>query len=164
MKKRILVVDDDQSIRESLKKVLEELGYETALAPDGADVNLRVQAQKFDLVILDLNMPRRNGWAVLENLSTAHPMIPVLVITGLSNPASGTTFRCQTDVMLKPIDVPVLLKKIEALLAETPEARLRRLSGTPATGPARRINPGDPLIPPPEPPDTFPPHARPPGT
>ena len=129
MKKRIFVVDDDLSVRESLKKVLEEVGYEVTTAIDGAEAQCRLNESIPDLLILDLNMPRRDGWDVLEDISTNQPMLPVIVVTGMMDQLATTIIPGVAALMQKPMHVAPLLNKIEELLAESPEARLRRLTG-----------------------------------
>ncbi|MCI0535102.1 MAG: response regulator, partial [Verrucomicrobiales bacterium] len=65
IKERLLVVDDDGSVRDSLKKVLEETGYDVILAAGAEEAEGKIDAQEFDLLILDLNLPDRDGWDVL---------------------------------------------------------------------------------------------------
>jgi DNA-binding response OmpR family regulator len=130
MKKRICVVDDDSSVRESLKKVLEETGYEVILAADGKEAEGKLEDPMIELLILDLNMPNRDGWDVLEEANSNQPLMPVLIITGMMDQLATTAIPGVAALMSKPIDVSTLLKKIEYLLAESPEARLRRMIGS----------------------------------
>ena len=133
MKKRIFVIDDDASVRKALKKILEDSGHEVVLAADGKEAQLKLEDPNadllLDLLIVDLNMPNRDGWDVLEDANTKHPFLPVIIITGISNQLPTLAIPGVAALMKKPVDTAMLLKKIEELLAETPETRFRRISG-----------------------------------
>ena len=79
MKKRILVVDDDPQIRASLRKVLRAEGYEVVLAADGQQGVEKFNAERIDLLLLDLNMPVKSGWDTFERLTNSW------CVRGLSN-------------------------------------------------------------------------------
>lgn len=82
-KQRVLVVDDDQDIRESLELLLSDLGYDVLLASDGTAGMARAERDAPDLVILDLMIPYRSGIAVLDSLKgrTIH-RVPVIMMSG----------------------------------------------------------------------------------
>src|ERR1041385_8812000 len=83
MKKHILVVDDDISVRTSLQKILTDADYQvTAVADGGAAEGI---FEKADLLILDLNLPIQDGWDILGHVNSDYPMLPVIVITGLAD-------------------------------------------------------------------------------
>jgi DNA-binding NtrC family response regulator len=127
MKKRILVADDDPSVRESLKKILEETGHDVTVVCDGSEAEAAL-VQRPDLLILDLNMPRRDGWDVLERAGSVCPLLPVIVITGMPDQLDTTVIPGVATLMAKPVEVAPLLKIIEDLLSESMEDRLRRNS------------------------------------
>ena len=85
MIKRILLVDDERSIRESLSKILGAENYEVVLAENGHEAIEKHGAQRIDLLILDLNMPVKNGWDTLAWLVKIDPVLPVVIITGRPN-------------------------------------------------------------------------------
>ncbi len=124
MKKSLLVADDDPSVREALKKVLEDAGYEVILAADGKEAESRLDNPGIDLLILDLNMPNRDGWDVLEDASSGRPFMPILVVTGMTDQLATFDIPGAAALMAKPIEAPALLQKIESLLAESVEMRL----------------------------------------
>jgi two-component system OmpR family response regulator len=126
MKKRILAVDDDVSVREALKRILEDSGYDVVLATDGADGEAKLKDQAFDLLILDLNMPGRDGWDVLGCASANHPLLPVIIITGMFDQLDSAIIPGVASLLKKPIDVLPLLTEIEKVLSETFEQRLGR--------------------------------------
>lgn len=140
MKKHILVVDDDPAVRESAARLLEDSGYQVTLAVDGDDGEARLKDTEVDLLILDLNMPNRDGWDVLETANAGRPLLPIILITGFVDQLATMSISGAGALLEKPIDVPLLLKTIEDLLAETNEERLRRVSDHPETEPWVRVN------------------------
>jgi CheY-like chemotaxis protein len=129
MKKKVLVVDDDDSVRESLKKVLQEAGYDVVLAAGGLEAAMRFEPSQIDLLLLDLNLPNLSGWDVFEHLTTRYPFVPVIIITGMPNQYQTALAAGVGALFEKPVEVPALLKTMEELLAESNEVRLRRLCG-----------------------------------
>lgn len=128
-KAKILVVDDDPQIRESLRKVLRAEGYEVVLAAEGREGIEKFNAEQIDLLLLDLNLAGDNCWDLYERLTSENPLLPIIIITGRANQqqlAAGTGVGA---LMRKPLDVPVLLQTITDLLAESAETRLKRLVG-----------------------------------
>jgi two-component system response regulator GlrR len=129
MKQRVLIVDDDASVRESMRKVLNGAGYEVATAADSEEAAVRFVPEQIDLVLLDLNLPFRSGLDVFERLTTQHPAIPVIIVTGMPDQYRTALAAGVAALMEKPIEVPALLKTMDDLLAEPAEARLRRMCG-----------------------------------
>jgi len=129
VKKRLFIVDDDSSVRDSLKKVLEESGYEVATACGGAEAS-QLDRARFDLMILDVDMPIRDGWDVLEELRETHPLVPVVLITGMYDHLDTTVIPGIRALLRKPVETPLLLTTVEALLSESPEERLSRINQT----------------------------------
>lgn len=127
MKKRILIVDDDISIRSSLEKILSDSGYEVSTAADGDSAEN--EFRKADLLILDLNLPIQDGWDVLGHVNASFPLLPVIVITGMADQLDERTIPGASAFLEKPIEVPALLRTIERLLSVTPEERLAGASG-----------------------------------
>jgi DNA-binding response OmpR family regulator len=129
MKKRILVVDDDPQILESLCKVLRAEGYEVVLAGDGREGIEKFSTERIDLVLLDLNLPDNSGWDTFGTLSSLNPFSPIIIITGRQNQYEMATSAGVGALMEKPLDVAFLLLTISELLAEPPETRIKRLAG-----------------------------------
>jgi len=120
--KRILLVDDERSIRESLSKILGAENYEVVLAENGHEAIEKHGAQRIDLLILDLNMPVKNGWDTLEWLVKIDPVLPVVIITGRSNQRALAEAAGADALMEKPLDVPLLLQTIRELMDEPMES------------------------------------------
>ncbi|HWC59140.1 MAG TPA: response regulator [Verrucomicrobiae bacterium] len=122
MKKKILIIDDDASVRSSLKNILTASGYDLAVAPDGDSA--QSEFAQADLLILDLNLPIQDGWDILGQVNSGYPLLPVIVITGLADQLDEHTIPGASAFLEKPIEVPALLETIEHLLNRTPEERL----------------------------------------
>jgi DNA-binding response OmpR family regulator len=127
MNTKILVVDDEESVRSALRKVLRAEGYNVALAENGRVAIEKAIQGEIDLVLLDLGLPEEDGWMVLKWLQIFKPLLPVIVITGRWK--QGETARAAGADMLmeKPLDVPMLLQSIRLLLEEPLEARTRHV-------------------------------------
>ena len=125
--KKILVVDDERSVRESLSKVLQAEGYEVLLAANGQVAIEQLAKGSVDLVLLDIGLPVKDGWDTLGWLAEVTPLKPVIVITGRWKQA-GLAAAAGADVLMeKPLDVPMLFQIIHELLQEAPEDRACRL-------------------------------------
>ncbi|WP_243440043.1 histidine kinase dimerization/phosphoacceptor domain -containing protein [Fundidesulfovibrio soli] len=82
---RVLCIDDDSSIRESISAYLSDVGYSVETAPNG-DTGLKIlEHTPFDAVLLDLSMPGVSGLEVLDQTTRSHPTLPVIVISGTGN-------------------------------------------------------------------------------
>lgn len=128
MKPRILIVDDDRPVRESLKKVLGDAGYEILCAEDGEQAEAFFSSEAIDLLLLDLDLPKQNGWNVFGTASAINPLLPIIIITGFRDRLDTELTPGVSSVFEKPIEVPILLKVIEGLLAEPAEERLRKVT------------------------------------
>ncbi len=129
---KILVIDDDPDILEALTTVLESQGYLVATARDGAEGLDRLKAEKPDLIILDLIMPRMDGFAMYKRLKNPEEAeygdIPILLLTSLREESSRRRFELETgmemavdDYVEKPILPPIMLQRIEKLLQRAAE-------------------------------------------
>jgi len=126
---KILVVDDDPDIREALSMILEAQGYQVVTAQDGIEALANLKAEAPDLMILDLLMPKMDGFAVCKELKeprwVKYANTPVLILTSVREEASRRRYELETGTVLdvtdyieKPITPPVLLQRIEKLLKE----------------------------------------------
>jgi len=131
-KNRILVVDDDASVREMLTRVLAGEGYLVWAVADGTAALEIAAAEKVDLVLLDLNLPGRSGWDTFERLTAENPLLAVIIITARSNQLFTALGAGVGALLEKPLDFPKLLQTISRLLAEPAESRLARMAGCPA--------------------------------
>src|SRR5712671_4058343 len=127
--KRILLVDDDSTVRDSLNDVLLAEGYLIIPAQDGQQALDLANKAPVDLVLLDLNMPVKNGWDTFEQLTREHPFIPVIIVTARPNQLFTALGAGAGALLEKPMDIRTLLRTMAKLLAETAEQRMARLAG-----------------------------------
>ena len=114
---RILIVEDDFDISELLQSWLTEAGYQTAEAEDGLKALEVFESGQFDLVLLDLMLPRLDGFGVCEWIRK-RSNIPIVMLTALDGEEEqlrGYDLRID-DYVTKPFSMPVLLRKIGAIL------------------------------------------------
>jgi CheY-like chemotaxis protein len=125
--RRILIVDDDAELRHLVRMTLPSEGFDILEARDGVDALEQIRIRPPDLVILDLNMPERSGSAVLGDLQTTHPELPVVVLTAEQRPSHKALARAlgARTFLTKPFSPLELLARVEALLAEPPRRRDR---------------------------------------
>ncbi|MEW6073228.1 MAG: ATP-binding protein [Planctomycetota bacterium] len=116
---RILLIDDDPQVLETLRILVELMGYEVADFRMAEEALVRVDESEFDLVITDLSMPGVSGADVIERLRRRHPDLPVVVLTGLGGPApvSQRAAGSIRAVLRKPITLEVLRSSIAQVLA-----------------------------------------------
>ena len=126
--KKILLADDDTSVRQTLGCVLELERYDVVHAGNGREAAAKFIADLPDLVLLDLNLPDRNGWDVFGLMNSTHPLVPVIVITAQSWQYERAAELGVDALMEKPLDIPLLLETIRAYLAESEAQRVRRLA------------------------------------
>ena len=124
---RILVVEDDLDIQELLKNYLEEAGYVTELASDGVEAVSAFTKGEYDLVLLDVMLPKIDGFGVLE-IIRRDSQVPVIMLTALDDEnyqIKGYDLEVD-EYVTKPFSMQVLLRKIAAVL--------RRLGGRETAG------------------------------
>ena len=117
MGKRILVIEDEVSIQNILRIFLEDAGYQVTLADDGMDGIAAFHKDSFDLVLLDIMMPRLDGYSVCEMIRN-ESSTPIILLTALDDEDSqlkGFDLLAD-DYITKPFSMPLVLKRIEAVL------------------------------------------------
>jgi DNA-binding response OmpR family regulator len=114
--KTILLADDDPAIRQTLGEVLVLEQYHVVFAATGRETAAKFISCLPDLVLLDLNMPDRDGWDAFHLMNTTHPMVPVIVITARPHQQERAAGLGVASLMEKPLDIPILLKKVRDLL------------------------------------------------
>ena len=118
MAMRILVVDDDRAVRDSLQRSLEFNGYQVELASDGAQALEAIVANRPDAMVLDVMMPRLDGLEVARRLRSTGDDLPILVLTArdtVSDRVSGLDAGAD-DYLPKPFALEELLARLRALL------------------------------------------------
>ena len=126
---RILLVDDDKTVRESLLEVLVCEGYLVVQAGNGEEAIRIMESQHIDVVLLDLNMPRLNGWDTFENLIERWPLVPILIITARPNQLFLAASAGAAALLEKPVDIAAMIRAIRTAIDEPTSVRLARLAG-----------------------------------
>jgi CheY-like chemotaxis protein len=112
MKKHILIVDDEQNIREVCKELLEEEGYKVTLAVDGKDALDKMDLEIFDLFLIDMAMPRIGGLELMKMIKQKQPLAVIIVLTGFSSieGAVKAVHAGAFQYLSKPINADELLE------------------------------------------------------
>ena len=113
----ILVVDDDDDVRETIVGALQALAYETAEASDGQQALALFRAQQPELVILDSRLAGTSGLDVLEEMKNVEPRVPLIVATGYVEDAELWRSSEGVPVLLKPFRLAELAELVENVLA-----------------------------------------------
>ena len=129
---RILVIDDEEDIRESLEALLTLEGYAVDLAPNGGEGLRKLESREYDLVLLDLMMPDRSGMDVLRDIRERDRELPVFMVTAFGSiDAAVEALKCgANDFIQKPWKNEQLLVEISQVIAkrrlETENTQLKR--------------------------------------
>ena len=120
----ILVVDDEQGIRDLLRDALSRHGHAVTCAENGVDAVSCVANGKVDAVFLDIRMPKGDGLTALKRIKSLHPKLPVVMITGYGQPDQPTealelgSFAC----LVKPFSTRDVVAMLDVLQSLRPEA------------------------------------------
>jgi two-component system, OmpR family, response regulator len=120
-KAQILVVDDESGVRELVGDVLGLEGYQVTIAVDGLDALSHIRKQKFDLYVLDINMPKIDGLVLLEKVRGAGDQTPALLLSARREKDDiHQGFRVGADdYVTKPFSIEELALRVEAILRRT---------------------------------------------
>jgi DNA-binding response OmpR family regulator len=125
---RILIADDDALVRGSLAAVLESESFVVDEAQDGVEAVTRAIEHTPDLILLDLNMPRWDGWTAFSQLDRVTPLLPVIVITARPNQYTKAVKLGVDAFMEKPLNIPILVRAITRLTSEDKKRHERRIT------------------------------------
>ena len=116
---RILIADDEEALRELLREHLSAQGYTIDEAPDGEVAVEKLQKEKYDLAILDINMPRKNGLEVLKHIREQKLPMRVIMLTGRLGFSVGSEsiLLGADEYITKPFDLDYLEMAIKKVLA-----------------------------------------------
>ena len=118
--KKILVVEDEKDIQNIIKAFLENAEYKVETADDGLDAINLIQKNDYDLILLDIMLPKIDGFTVCEMIRK-NSNIPIIILTALTDEESQLKGfdKLADDYITKPFSMPVLLKHIEAIFRRT---------------------------------------------
>ncbi len=119
--RKILVIDDDHLVLESVNRVLKREGYETSLAQSADEAISKAREESFDLVISDIRMPGKNGVEAIREMrrlfdEKIRKDIPIIFITGYAEMSDQLKAEHLGEVILKPFDLSKLLMTIREYL------------------------------------------------
>jgi CheY-like chemotaxis protein len=139
---RVLVVDDNETNRDMLSRRLKRRGYSVDVAQDGEAALVAIGRDTFDIILLDVMMPRLSGYEVLDRIRTSYSLSELPVIMATSRDRSEDVVHAlrqgANDYITKPIDFDVLVARIETHLAMKRQAESR---SSPAPDASRRVAP-----------------------
>jgi DNA-binding NtrC family response regulator len=130
--KRVLVVDDEENIREILTEYLNEFGYEVACAVNGKEALQIYKKERFDIILSDLVMRPMDGMELLGEIKKFDPNAIFIMITGYPSVDSAMTAikKGARDYITKPFNIDEIKIKIErALLEQSMKGRLKHIHG-----------------------------------
>ena len=116
-KKRILICDDEEGVRESLKLILED-DYDLSFAATGDEAIKKIKKHSIDLAMLDIKMPKLSGIEALQELKKTSPKTKVIIVSGYKSveTASEAIKRGASDYIVKPFDSKNILEKVKAII------------------------------------------------
>jgi DNA-binding response OmpR family regulator len=117
---RVLIIDDEASLRQTLTRVLQRAGFEVSSVKSGVEALQRISTQSFHLVYLDIRMPEMSGLEVLREIRSTHPELPVILLTAHASLQSALdAIRLGArDYLVKPIDPEVFVAQTRIILQE----------------------------------------------
>lgn len=118
--RKILIVEDDLSIQALLHDFIQEAGYDVVLAADGVEALAEFSKQQFDMLLLDIMLPKIDGYGVCEVIRQKSDL-PIIMLTALDSEQEqikGLDLQVD-DYITKPFSMPILLRKISAVLRRT---------------------------------------------
>ena len=125
LSQRLLIADDDNEIRELLEFDLAQSGYSVDCAKDGEEALQKALSNNYDLILLDVMMPKMNGFDVCKNIRATKPEIPILMLTAkgtISDKTQGFDSGAD-DYIVKPFDIQEVLLRVRALVRRSPSVK-----------------------------------------
>ena len=123
--KRVLIIEDEEMVRSVLRSILEEAGYEVEELPNGINASSAQEKNPFDIVILDILMPEKDGFEIIQEFKVKWPSLPLIAISGGGVYSPHDCLRLAKSFganrnFIKPIERDELLYAIKELLGELP--------------------------------------------
>ena len=114
-RKRILIVDDDESVRSLLARALKIWGYEIDTVRNGVEAITQVEKRSYDLVITDYMMPKMDGLELTRRIKAEHPSIPILLVTS-NGPVYDLLKNGAAACIIKPFSIFELQNTVKTIL------------------------------------------------
>ena len=116
-KPRLLIVDDEENVRNALQRWFELAGYEVELAEDGVVAVEKAAQTNFDAITMDLQMPRMNGTEAIKHIKQSRPETPIIILTGYHAQPQLVVESGAVRVLSKPVS----LRELESAVREAIE-------------------------------------------
>lgn len=125
---RILVVDDEANLRQTVARVLQRAGFEVTTAASGKEGLILLSQQTFDLVYMDIRMPDMNGLEALKAINASYPKLPVILFTGQPdlNSAVGALRHGALDYLQKPLKPELIIERAKTVLSNLERERRKK--------------------------------------
>jgi CheY-like chemotaxis protein len=125
-RRKVLVADDEQTIRETIADLLRKWGCEVDVAVDGGDAIAKIAQKKYELILADIRMPQKTGYDVFAAARDRDSAVPVILMTGFGYDPNHSIVRARSEglnaVLFKPFKVDQLMEEVrKALLSPTPQ-------------------------------------------
>ncbi len=131
----VLIADDEESVRNLLRRVLTKMHYVVTTASNGEEVLTKVNVQNFDLLIMDIRMPKLDGMEAFKVLRLNYPSLPIIMMTAFGT--VETTLEAMRlgafDYLTKPFDIPDVKTLVEKVFSS------RQVQDSPTTYLKRRL-------------------------
>jgi len=119
---RILIIDDEKDIVDMLSEFFTSRGYDVSRAYDGEEGIRKFDSDKPDVIMCDIKMPRKDGFAFIEEIRSSRKWVPVIIVSAMSDPTNimkGYAFEADYYIS-KPINLEETLKVIQIMLSLAP--------------------------------------------
>ena len=125
---RILIIDDEASLRQTLARILQRAGHEVTTAESGELAISLIASTPFDIIYMDLRMPGMPGLEALKHIHAANPELPVILFTAQPdvNSAVEALRLGATDYLVKPLQPQVLIERTQSILSQREKEHRRR--------------------------------------
>ncbi len=125
---RILIIDDEAALRQTLARVLQQAGFEVTTAIDGEQGLAFIQTTRFDIIFMDLRMPGMPGMEVLKLIHASYPALPVVLFTAQPDLTSAVDAlrNGATDYLLKPLRPQALIERAQTIIANQQKENRKR--------------------------------------
>jgi two-component system response regulator MprA len=126
---RVLLIDDDCAVRAALSRALESEAYSVAPAKDDGEALQRLARERYDVVLLDLDLMCVQGWDAFHRIHAANPSLPIVLITARPDQYDAAAAAGASGIMEKPLSLPLLIQRIDDALQALSRSRSQAPSG-----------------------------------
>jgi CheY-like chemotaxis protein len=129
MKQTILLVENDSSVRDSMRNLLDAEGYAVLSARDSTEALECFESEDIHLVVMDVSLGKEDGWETFKRMAATNGSVPAVVVTGEFGQRERAIAAGVEALIEKPLDVALFLEIVEGLLAKKRNGQLKRVCG-----------------------------------